>query len=261
MARTWRATAKKRVTVAHDHQHIQNHPAFRRLARRVNGFLAADFLSSFDAEQRHQLERIATSITYSPGEICLAPHEMRGRSFILRRGKIRLFYSFQNGDTLSIAELRPGAVFGEMPLLGQRAYGAQAEAVEESVLWILSRPDLEQLLLNHPRLALRLIQLLGQQLLEAEGQLEETLFKNIRARTAALLLRRASSDPPAVTGLSHQEIADQLGVYRETITHALNELRQMGLIEIGRRKLRIVDPEGLRREAKPSPQEWVAHLV
>lgn len=260
MARISQATAK-RATVEHNHLHIQKHPAFRRLARRVNGFLATDFLSSLDAEQRHQLERIATPITCPPGEICLTSREMNEKSFILRRGKIRLFYSLPNGDRLTIAELRPGACFGEMPLLGQRVYGAQAEAIEESVLWVLSRPDIEQFLLNNPRLALRLTRLLSQHFLEAEVQLEETLFKNIRARTASLLLRQASSNPPVVTGLSHQEIADQLGVYRETVTHALNELRQMGLIEIGRRNLRIVDPEGLRREAKPSPQEWVAHLV
>jgi CRP-like cAMP-binding protein len=52
-----------------------------------------------------------------------------------------------------------------------------------------------------------------------------------------------------VDGLTHQDIADRLGVYRETATNALNELKTAGLIEIGRKHIRLLDRARLQRIA------------
>ena len=42
-------------------------------------------------------------------------------------------------------------------------------------------------------------------------------------------------------GLTHQDIAERLGVYRETATNALNELKAASLISIGRKHITILD--------------------
>jgi CRP-like cAMP-binding protein len=52
-----------------------------------------------------------------------------------------------------------------------------------------------------------------------------------------------------VKGLSHHDIAEQLGVYRETVTSALNELKTAGLIDIGRKHITIADLKRLERAA------------
>ncbi|MCA1577119.1 MAG: helix-turn-helix domain-containing protein [Acidobacteria bacterium] len=46
-----------------------------------------------------------------------------------------------------------------------------------------------------------------------------------------------------MTGLSHHGIAERLGVYRETVTSALNELKTAGLIEIERKRNTITETE------------------
>ncbi len=66
----------------------------------------------------------------------------------------------------------------------------------------------------------------GRRMVKAEQQLEEVAFKGLIPRPAALLLREA--DGEEVKGLSHQDIAEQLGVYCETVTSALNELQARG---------------------------------
>jgi CRP-like cAMP-binding protein len=48
-----------------------------------------------------------------------------------------------------------------------------------------------------------------------------------------------------VDGLTHQDIAERLGVYRETATNALNELKAANLISIGRKHITILDRERL----------------
>jgi CRP/FNR family cyclic AMP-dependent transcriptional regulator len=78
--------------------------------------------------------------------------------------------------------------------------------------------------------------------------LEDIAFKGVAARVAALLLRETDGDGE-VRGLSHQDIAERLGVYRETATNALNELKSASVIDIARKRITILDRERLRRAA------------
>jgi CRP-like cAMP-binding protein len=84
---------------------------------------------------------------------------------------------------------------------------------------------------------------------EAENRLEQMAYSTISARLAALLLELAESDPDGVVRATHQELADMLGTWRETISKTLQEFRRLGLVSSGRRQLTILDKEGLELEA------------
>jgi len=49
-----------------------------------------------------------------------------------------------------------------------------------------------------------------------------------------------------ITGLTHQDLGEQIGTYRETTTQTLNSFKADGLIEIGRKRITILDREGLQ---------------
>ena len=67
-------------------------------------------------------------------------------------------------------------------------------------------------------------------------------FKGIPARLASLLLRLAAErDTDEITGLTHQDLAETIGTYRETATQALNDMKMAGIIEIGRKRITILD--------------------
>ncbi len=68
---------------------------------------------------------------------------------------------------------------------------------------------------------------------------------------ASLLLRLAAEqDGRTITGLTHQDLAEMIGTYRETATQVLNDLKNDGLIEIGRKRITILDLERLRKVAE-----------
>ena len=46
-----------------------------------------------------------------------------------------------------------------------------------------------------------------------------------------------------MTGLTHQDLAESVGTYRETATQVLNDLKSQGLIEIGRKRIKLLDRE------------------
>jgi len=58
------------------------------------------------------------------------------------------------------------------------------------------------------------------------------------------------NDAHEVDGLTHQDIAECLGIYRETVTNALNELKAASLISIGRKHVTILDRGQLERAAR-----------
>jgi CRP-like cAMP-binding protein len=126
-------------------------------------------------------------------------------------------------------------------------YDTFAEVTEDSVIVTMNCAVLNRLLIQKPEIARHILESFGRRVLEAERQLEDTVFKGMTARVAALLLREADGD--AVDGLTHQDIAERLGVYRETATNALNELKTAALISIGRKHINILDRERLRRAA------------
>src|SRR5947209_19704481 len=149
------------------------------------------------------------------------------------------------GRKLVIAQLLPFSFFGEMSCIGQGMYDTFAEVTEDSVIVTMNCAVLNRLLITRPQVARRILEAFGRRVLEAERQLEDTVFKGIRGRVAALLLREADGDE--VDGLSHQDIAERLGVYRETATNALNELKAAALIQIGRKHINILDRERDRK--------------
>jgi CRP-like cAMP-binding protein len=65
-----------------------------------------------------------------------------------------------------------------------------------------------------------------------------------------LLLRLSTEQgSDAISGLIHQDLAERVGIYRETVTQVLNDLKTDGYIEIGRKQIKILNREGLETVA------------
>lgn len=66
-----------------------------------------------------------------------------------------------------------------------------------------------------------------------------------------MLLRLAEEQGSnEITGFTHQDLAESVGTYRETATQVLNDLKAAGYIDIGRKRITILDPEGLAAVAE-----------
>lgn len=198
-----------------------------------------------------ELDRITTISTVKKGKVFYRPEETGEVLFLLKKGRVHLYRISPEGKKLVIASLGPGTMFGEMPLLGQQMHNTFAEAVEDCQICVMSRKDLERLILSKPQIALRVLDITGRRLREAEERLETMAFKGIPARLASLLLRLANeSGSNEVVGFTHQDLAETVGTYRETATQVLNDLKAQGLIEIGRKRITILNPEGLMAVAQ-----------
>ncbi len=224
------------------------------------GYLSdVDIFRDLAPAEIEALGRRAPMRTVPAGTIFYSPEEPSEVLFILKAGKVRIYRLSVEGKALTTAIVDAGTIFGEMAILGQGMHDSYAEALAPCTLCLMSRDDVKTLLLGDPRIALRITEILGRRLLEAERRLSDFAFKSLPQRLATLLVALAEREgrEPRLFRLgrpegrevryTHEQLAEMAGSGRETVTKALNELREQGLIELRRGRVVLLDAGALRR--------------
>jgi CRP-like cAMP-binding protein len=188
-----------------------------------------------------------TMSSCEPGKIFYMPEDSGEVLFLLKKGQVQIYRLAPNGKKLVVATLGPGAIFGEMSLVGQGMHNTFAEAVDNCLLCVMSRADVERLMRDKPDVAFRFLETMGDRVSSLEAHLEDIAFKSIPARLAGLLLRLSEEQgSDDIRGYTHQDLSEMLGTYRETITQTLNDFKAQGLITIGRKRIALKDKERLQ---------------
>ncbi len=193
-----------------------------------------------------ELNRRTETRAYPKGSVVYSQDEHADALFLVRRGRVQLYRLAPAGKRLEIAMIEARSFFGEMPLLGESVRHTYAEAVEDSVLYVAAREDIERLIRKQPAVGMRMLEVLGQRLALCEARLEELAYRGVAARTAAVLLRLSHERAGQPIATTHQELGDMIGALRETVTKALDEFRQDGLVELGRGRITLLKVEGIR---------------
>ncbi|MCA9995611.1 MAG: Crp/Fnr family transcriptional regulator [Anaerolineales bacterium] len=190
-----------------------------------------------------QMDRQLAMISCAPGKIFYMPEDNGEALFLIKRGRVQLYRLSPGGKKLVVAMLGAGAMFGEMALVGQGMHSTFAEALDECLICVMSRADVERLVVEKPAVAFRFLEVMGNRVTALESHLEAIAFKSISARLASLLLKLAAEqdDNNVVQGYTHQDFSDMLGTYRETITQTLNDFKGNGLVEIGRKRIALLN--------------------
>lgn len=218
--------------------------AVRDVATKLNHLRETEVFAPLSAPERAWLAESTTMVTCERGRVFHRPDEAGEVVFILKRGRVDLYRIAPDGRKLVVATLGPHTIFGEMGLLGQGMYGCFAEAAEDSLICVLSRADLQALVRRNPEVGLRLLAEMGDRLRRREEDLEALAFRGLPSRLAALLLREADAYG-TVAGYTHQELAERLGTYRETVSQLLGRFRAEGLVAVEPKRIRLLDTDGL----------------
>jgi CRP-like cAMP-binding protein len=169
------------------------------------------------------------------GQTLYSPDRPTEVLFILKKGRIRLYQIGIDGRTITTSILAPGQVFGEMAALGQQLDQTWAETVEPCVVCLMSRQDVQRLLLADPRIAVRVAEFLGSRVADLERRLGDTVLKSAPARIAATL-SRMGGDGDSIR-LTHGQLADLVGTSRETTTKVLGDLADRGVVSLRRGRI------------------------
>ena len=160
-------------------------------AHKVGYLSSMEVFRDLSADDLQLMERQVTMAGCGAGKIFYMPDDTGDVLFLLKKGRVQLYRISPSGKKLVVATLGPGAMFGEMALVGQRMHSTYAEAADDCLICVMSRADVERLLRDRPVVALRFLEVLGERVAQMEERLEDLAFKSIPARLAALLLHLA----------------------------------------------------------------------
>lgn len=169
-----------------------------------------------------------------------------GFPFVLE-GAIRVIKRSAQGRELPLYRVLPGetCIVSTSCLLGHTDYNASGIAERDSTLLLLPQPDFEALMAE-PAFRDFIFRLISERMADLMQLVEEVAFRRLDARLANHLLGRGR-----LLQITHQQLADELGSVREMISRLLKGFADQGLIRLGRERIEVIDPAGLRRIAAP----------
>ena len=232
------------------------------LEEEVHVLSRSETLDPLSEEDLRGLLKRSRDINLDSGETFFSPEDTSEKLFILKKGRVRIFRQSE-GRELTLAEIEPGMIFGEMALTAQRLRGSYAQAIEPSVLISMSRTDLEHIIEENPQVGTRLVHLLSERLAAYESRMEDLTLKDVPARLANLILLLSEGegvmtrqDIKIPHHYTHERLGTMIGANREAVTRAFGLLQDQGAVELRRRLIHIKDMEALRRAAGyPYPQD------
>lgn len=182
----------------------------------------------------------------APGDCVTSPDMTEQYLYILVSGRIQLVVLNNEGRSLVTAYLDPGSIFGEDALIDldetSRVY---AQAVNPCTIWRLTPEQAQYFSDQHPVLGLSLLLTFGRRLAQVENRLEDVAYKRLPERLAGELLRQSIYQESDQVRISHQVLADTLGTYRETISAILRDFKRDRWVELGYRRITILNPEAM----------------
>jgi CRP/FNR family transcriptional regulator, cyclic AMP receptor protein len=205
-----------------------------------------DIFCDLEPEAMASFERQTEMRTCRRGQILYSQEDRAEVLFLLKRGRVQLYRLTPTGKRLELAVIESGTFFGEMPLVGESLRHTFAEAVEDSLICVMSRADIERLMRERSEVALRMIEVLGRRLALCEARLEEMAYRSVPARIAAVLVRLSQGHNGEAVSITHQELGDMIGALRESVTKILDEFQRDGLVELGRGRVILRDVTNLQ---------------
>ncbi len=216
--------------------------------------LKASFIfSSLNSDEMAELVNLAVERSFRPEEFIFWEGDAPEWFYIVAEGKVKVLKHSSAGKDFIIAFFSPGEMFGEVAVFGDRPYPASAQAVMETRVVGLKREDFLSFLAHQPQVALRIINVLGERLRDAQGRLRDLAGEKVEQRLAGILLM-LSARIGLTLPFTRQNIADMAGTTIETAIRVMSHLRERGIIRSVRGKVVILDEEKLRLLSEGPPQ-------
>jgi CRP-like cAMP-binding protein len=191
---------------------------------------------------------------FAPGEIIFTEGEVCAGLFVVERGHVRIFKSSPSGREQVLAVDGPGSSIAELPVFDGGNYPASTSAVDHARVYFISKQDFYSLCLVHPKVALKVLKVVGARLRRLVAIIEELSFTSVRSRVISYILRLAARGKKSPDGIeiqlhsSNQELASEIGTVRELVSRNLSRLQAEGLIQMQGKTLRIPDLQRLQAE-------------
>ncbi len=215
--------------------------------------------AAFGDDALTRLAARSVARTYAAGHVLFTTGEICRGLYIVESGRVRIFRTSPAGREQVLHTEGPGKAVAELPLIDGGPYPASAMTDVESRLVFVPRAEFEALYRDNPDVAVAIVHELGRRLRHLVHVTETLAFRDVAARLALFLAdyaersgQQTDQGVEITLNRTHEELSFELGTARESVSRALKQLTQKGVIEpLARKRIRIPDVGRLRTLSRP----------
>jgi CRP-like cAMP-binding protein len=202
----------------------------------------------------HEAGAATVERRYACREIIVGEGDPGNALYVLTEGVVKLSRGYSEGKEATLMLLGSWDVFGEMAF-GRRAHQhACAEAVTACRVRKVPKVFVERAVKTRPEVALKVVDLLRLELVQHREMAWCLRPHKAEAKLANLLPILARKFGEEEKGnlvirlrLTQEELAKMISSTRESVTHALADLRRRGVLAMANGCMIILDPAGLAK--------------
>jgi CRP/FNR family transcriptional regulator/CRP/FNR family cyclic AMP-dependent transcriptional regulator len=215
---------------------------------------AVPLFSDLDAESLARLAEVARTRSFAAGATIFHRGDPGQVLYVIQRGKVKICLTSPEGQEVALAVLGPGECFGELALLDGQPRSADACALEPVVAAAIQRADFIKAAMQHPRIAVQIMQVLSRRLRQTDDMVQDLLFLDVHGRVAKKLLELGETHgvhtPEGIRiemRLTQGELAAMVGASRESVNKVMGYLTEKRYITTDKHRITVTRLAELRR--------------
>lgn len=189
-------------------------------------------------------------LNYSEGEIIYKEGQNSNYIYLISKGLVKCNKLDEQGKELTTALHQEDDLFGYTSFTQNIPYQETVTAVKDTKAVAISKNDLRDILSNNPQVTLDLIQLLTSDITNVKDQLLQMAYSTVKKRTATTILKFAEKlnrKPKEAIRISRNDLAGVAGIATESLIRTLSNFKDLGIIEIEGRNIKILDINKLQQ--------------
>lgn len=166
--------------------------------------------------------------------------------YLILKGRVKTVKLANDGRELMTAIHSAEEYLGVNAMLSNEAYTDTATAMEDSLLCLIPKDQLDNLLNLYPDVAREFIKLLSNHIRDREEQLLQLAYSSVRKRMADTLMRLHKQQTEGFK-ISREDLAAMAGVATETVSRTLTDFKEENLIDKKGSQITVLSPERLAK--------------
>ena len=197
-------------------------------------------------------------LRYKKGEVIFRAGDPPLGIYYLKKGYVKVYSVSKSGEELTLIIFKPGDIFPVSWAVGNIGVSYFVEAMTEALFWRVPRDQFLKFVKNKPEILFELIRRMMVRFVGLMQRMEYMVFGDAGTKVAAVLLivaerfgvlRDKKKEIVIQVPLTHNQIANLIGLSRETTSIEMKKFENKGLINYRGRLLVVKNLAGLRRES------------
>ena len=197
-----------------------------------------------------------TCIRYKKGQTLFYEGTRPMGLFCINSGKVKVYKISSEGKEQILKLGKPGDFLGYRALISEEFYNSSATVIEEGAMCYIPKSDFLEILQKNPAFFRKMAKRVAHELGLMEQKLVTIAQKSVRERLAATLIMlketygmEGDESNLIDIALSREDLANIIGTATETVIRLLSDFKTQKLISLQGKKIKVLNPKGLVREA------------